>query len=204
MFASIQNSFSLRVLLRVLWMFRDPAESPDMGRPLRLIAGESLVLFPLGMIHGLFWPCLLARKPMPLLSILPESSRSSGGGSGEAEVLKEVHTLPPWQWGCSYFPCPLPLPKMQTGTLRPAPDLTSSAGWRVSCLHSFLKSPLPRLDTTTHEVAEAVTEAQKDEVTYPQSCNYNVSECGWTKAAEMLGADLVRTIPCSLQASPLP
>lgn len=97
-----------------------------------------------------------------------------GGG---AEALEEVHTLPPWQWGCSYFSCPLPLPKMQTGSLRPVPDPTPSAGCRVSCVDSFLKSPLPRLDTTTHEVAEEVTEAQKDEATYPQSRNHNVSEC---------------------------
>lgn len=130
---------------------------------------------------------------MPLLSTLPEGSRSSG--RGEPEVLREVHILPPQQWGCSYFPCPLPLPNTQTEPLRPVPDPTPSAGCRVSCLDHFLKSLLPRLD---HKVAEEVREAQKDEGTCPQSRGYNVSECSSTTAAEMLGADLVSAIPCGL------
>lgn len=74
------------------------------------------------------------------------------------------------------LPLPLPLPNTQTEPFRPVPDPTPSAGCRVNCLDSFLKPFLPRLDTTTHEVAEEVTEAQKDEVTCPQSRGYNVSE----------------------------
>ena len=176
-------------------MFGDPAESPDTGGPLRLVTGEPLILF-------LLWGRSMASSghvslPGSLCHYWASFQRVLGPLGGP-KALGEVHTLPPQQWGCSYFPCPLPLPNTQTEPLRPVPDPTPSAGCRVNCLDSFLKPLLPRLDTTTHKVAEEVTEAQKDEVTCPQSRGYNVSECSWTKAAEMLGADLVSAIPCGL------